>query len=155
VHPFGLGDKDQTVTMNLSSGGSLIGSMMRDFHEGKQIQVQVRSGDAVLRDLGLSPPHVIKIDVEGYEPSVFAGLAETITKHRPIMAFEHIYLSDEQIKELVPKGYLLYLIQNDGSIQTDLSMRRNGIDAMLVPAEKVERIGLEPSHDLNKKGITA
>jgi FkbM family methyltransferase len=145
VHPFGLGDQDQTVAMNLSTAGSLVGSMARDFHEGMQIQVPVRRGDAVLRDLRLSAPQVIKIDVEGYEPSVFAGLAETIAEHRPILAFEHIYLSDQQIKELVPKGYLLYLIQNDGSIQTDLSMRRDGFDAMVVPAEKAERVKLKPS----------
>jgi FkbM family methyltransferase len=59
VHPFGLGDKDQMITMNLSSAGSSVGSMSQDFHEGKQIQVQVRRGDAVLPRIALagSPGH--------------------------------------------------------------------------------------------------
>jgi len=109
VHPFGLGDKDQRITMSLSSVGSSVGSMSRDFHEGRQIQVQVRRGDTARRELGLPAPHVVKIDVEGFEASVFAGLAETIAEHRPIIVFEHIFLSDEQIRELTPKDYLLFL----------------------------------------------
>ena len=88
-------------------------------------------------------PQVIKIDVEGFEPSVFAGLAETIDRHRPILAFEHVHLTDEQIKGLVPKEYALYFIQNDGSIGTDIAMRLNGFDAMLVPTEKAGRVRLE------------
>jgi FkbM family methyltransferase len=144
VHPFGLGDKDQVIAMSLSSAGSCVGSMARDFHEGRQIQVQVRRGDDVRRELRLPAPHVIKIDVEGFEPSVFAGLTETIAEHRPILVFEHIFLSDEQIGELTPKGYQIFFIQDDGSITTDFSLRRQGHDALVVPAEKAGRLRLEP-----------
>jgi FkbM family methyltransferase len=145
VHPFGLGDQDQTITMNLSSVGSSVGSMARDLHEGKQIKVQVRRGDAMRRELRLPAPTVMKIDVEGFEPSVFAGLAETIAEHRPIIFFEHIYLSDEQVKALIPKNYLHFFIQDDGSIQTDFSVRHGGHDVIIVPAEKSGRVKFEPA----------
>ncbi|HEV7926019.1 MAG TPA: FkbM family methyltransferase [Verrucomicrobiae bacterium] len=145
VHPFGLGDKDQTITLNLSAAGSSVGSMSRDLHEGKQIQVQVRCGDGVRREQGLPAPQVMKIDVEGFEPSVFAGLAETVAAHRPILVFEHIFLSDEQIRKLIPKNYALYFIQDDASIITDFANRRQGHDAILVPAEKATRLGLQPT----------
>jgi len=145
VHPFGLGDEDQMITLNLSAVGSSLGSMSRDLHEGKQIQVQVRRGDAVRRELGLPAPQVMKIDVEGFEPSVLAGLTETIAEHRPILVFEHLFLSDEQIKELVPRDYALFFIQDDGSITTDFSERRKGHDAIVVPAEKAGRLSLEPT----------
>jgi len=145
VHPFGLGDKDQAITLNLSSAGSSVGSMSRDLQEGRQIKVQVRCGDAVRREVGLPAPQVMKIDVEGFEPSVFAGLAETITEHRPIIIFEHIFLSDEQIRGLMPSGYALFFIQDDASIITDFAERRQGHDAILVPAEKAGRLGLEPT----------
>lgn len=148
-HPFGLGDKDRMITMNLSSAGSLVGSMTRDFHEGRQIQVQVRRGDSVRHEMQLPPPNVMKIDVEGFEPSVFAGLAETIAEHRPIIVFEHIFLSDEQIRELIPRDYLLYFIQEDGSIATDFSVRHNGHDAIVVPAEEVGRLNLEARRGLS------
>ena len=143
MHPFGLGDKNQVITLSLSSAGSCVGSMARDFHEGKQIQVQVRRGDDARRELPLPAPQVIKIDVEGFEPSVLAGLAETIAAHRPIVFFEHIFLSDEQVRGLVPKDHLLYFLQDDGSIATDFSQRRRGHDALLVPAEKAARFKLE------------
>jgi FkbM family methyltransferase len=145
VHPFGLGDKDQMINMNLSSAGSSLGSMSRDFQEGKQIRVQVRRGDAVRRELGLPAPHVMKIDVEGFEPSVFAGLTETIAEHRPILFFEHLFLSDQQIRELMPKDYVLFFIQDDGSTTTDFSERRKGHDVIVIPAEKAARLNLAPT----------
>ena len=83
VHPFGLGDKDKTIPMSLSSAGSCNGTLARNLNEGKQIQVHIRCGDAVRRELRLPCPNVIKIDVEGFEPSVFAGLSETIAACRP------------------------------------------------------------------------
>ncbi len=141
------------ITMNLSSAGSVVASMSRDFHEGKQIQVQVRRGDAALRELHLPAPNVVKIDVEGFEPNVFSGLAETIAQHHPILAFEHIYLSDEQIQELVPEGYLLFFILNDGSMETDVSKRHGGYDAIVVPSEKANRVrsGQLPRHETLKR----
>jgi FkbM family methyltransferase len=152
VHPFGLGDKDQMITLNLSSAGSSLGSMSRDFHQGRQIQVQVRRGDAVRRELRLPAPQVIKIDVEGFEPSVLAGLTETIAEHRPILVFEHIFLSDEQIRGLIPRDYVLFFIQDDGSMATDFSERRKGHDAIVVPAEQAGRIGLEQPGEHRHRG---
>jgi FkbM family methyltransferase len=143
VHPFGLGDAERTMTLHLSAAGSSVGSISRDFQEGKEIQVQVRRGDAVRRELRLPAPDVMKIDVEGFEPGVFAGLAETIAEHRPIIVFEHLFLSDEQIRELTPTDYRLYFIQDDGSMATDISLRGKGHDAMFVPAEKVGGVKIE------------
>jgi len=140
VHSFGLGDKDQMITLHISAIGSSVASMTNDFHEGQQIQVQVRRGDTARRELSLSPPQVVKIDVEGFEPNVLAGLSETFAEHRPIIVFEHIFLSDEQIKRLVPRDYLLYFIQDDGSMANDFSVRRQGHDAIIVPAEKAGRV---------------
>jgi FkbM family methyltransferase len=43
-------------------------------------------------DSALSPdyvPHLIKIDVEGAEGQVIAGAMTTLTRHRPIVVFEH------------------------------------------------------------------
>jgi FkbM family methyltransferase len=145
VYPFGLGDKDQMITLHLPSSGSCTGSMARDLREGKQIQVQIRRGDTMRRELRLPAPQVIKIDVEGFEPSVFAGLTETIAELRPILFFEHIFLSDDQIRDLIPREYALFFIQDDGSITTDFSERRQGHDALAAPTEKAERLNLVPT----------
>jgi FkbM family methyltransferase len=144
AHPFGLGDSERRMTMHLSAASSSLGSMSRDLQGGKEIQVQVRRGDSARRELGLPAPNVMKIDVEGFESSVFAGLAETIEQHRPIFVFEHIFLSDEQIKALMPRDYALTFILDDGSMTTDFSRRRQGHDAIVVPAEKAATVRLAP-----------
>jgi FkbM family methyltransferase len=136
AHPFGLGDKNETISMNVSSQGSCIGTMTRDLNENRQIQVQIRNGDGVRRELQLPCPNAIKIDVEGFEPNVFAGLSETIAECRPIIVFEHIWLSDDQIRQFAPRGYLLYFIHDDGTITTDFSTRLKGHDAIFIPKEK-------------------
>jgi hypothetical protein len=40
----------------------------------KSVHVSMRRGDDVLRELGVGPPRVMKMDVEGAEPLVLAGL---------------------------------------------------------------------------------
>jgi FkbM family methyltransferase len=145
VHPFGLGNTDEMIMLHVPSAGSSVGSMAQAFQEGQKVKVQVRRGDAVRRELQLPPPQVMKIDVEGFEPNVFSGLSETISEQRPIIVFEHIFLSDTQIQELIPKDYVLHFIQDDGSITTDFSVRRLGHDAIIVPAEKSGRINLKPT----------
>jgi hypothetical protein len=82
----------------------------------------------------------LKIDVEGFEPSVFAGLAQTIATHRPAIVFEHIWLSDEEIRQLIPEGYTLRFILDDGKLESDFAVRRNGHDAVLLPAEKADSL---------------
>jgi len=146
IHPFGLGDKDQTITMSVSSVGSGLGTMLEAQGGGERIQVQVRAGDAVRRELQLPAPDVIKIDVEGFEPNVFAGLARTITEKRPIIVFEHSHLSDEQVGQLVLPDYLRYFLLYDGTASATFESRGRGPDAILIPREKAhlfnpEKIG--------------
>jgi hypothetical protein len=98
--------------------------------------VRIRSGDSLRRELQLPPPSVIKIDVEGFEPQVFAGLAQTISQHHPILIFEHHYLPDEKVKLLIPPDYLLYFLGQDGSASPDIAARKAGRDAILISVEK-------------------
>lgn len=51
--------------------------------EMSEVQVKVRQLD----DLALAPA-IVKIDVEGTEPSVLAGLSRTIERHRPVFLIE-------------------------------------------------------------------
>ena len=49
----------------------------------REVEVEVRRLD----DLGLAPA-LVKIDVEGAEPAVLAGLTRTIERHRPVFLIE-------------------------------------------------------------------
>jgi FkbM family methyltransferase len=136
LHPFGLGDKDGTSAMSISTTGSEVGTLARDLKEDRHIQVQIRNGDAVRRELRLPCPNVIKMDVEGFEPNVIAGLSGTISECRPVIIFEHHWLADDQVRRCAPSGYRLYFIHDDGAITTDFSSRLKGHDAIFIPEEK-------------------
>ena len=47
--------------------------------------ISLRRGDDILQDIA---PTFIKVDVEGMEMAVFAGLGQTITRHRPTIFVE-------------------------------------------------------------------
>lgn len=137
VHPFGLGNKDETVSMDVSSGEtSCTGTIKRDLDQEKSIQIHIRNGDNFRDEFKLGCPNVIKIDVEGFEPDVFAGIGGTIAQCRPVIIFEHIWLSDDQVKNIIPENYLLAFIHDDGVISKEYDNRRKGHDAILLPQEK-------------------
>jgi FkbM family methyltransferase len=136
THPFGMGDTDGSPTMSLSEGCSNLSSLATDFQQGLGVQVQIRRGDTLRRELALPPPNVLKIDVEGFEPQVFAGLSETIAESRPFMIFEHSHLSDEQVSKLTLPNYHLYFILPQGGLTMDPLKRTESVDAIFFPAEK-------------------
>lgn len=136
IHPYALGNKEEVMTLSVPTRGASTASLV-DHAEGKPVQVQVKLGDHLREEEKISPPDVIKIDVEGFEPAVIQGLAETIADSRPTIFFEHIFLNLDQIKAMVPQGYKLLFIQDDGQITEDASGREKGHDAILVPKEKL------------------
>ena len=98
-------------------------------------KVDVKRGDTAVDQFQLPLPDVIKIDVEGFEAEVMRGLEQTIARKRPVIAFEHIFLSEQQILGIVPSAYRLFFIGDDGLIYEGITSRSRGHDALLVPAE--------------------
>jgi hypothetical protein len=76
---------------------------------------------------------MLKIDVEGHEPEVLIGLHQTIYRYRPAIFFEHIFLSDEVLRGMVPTGYRLSFLLDDGSWTKDFHSRHRGHEAFLEP----------------------
>lgn len=93
VHPFGLGSSDRTEAFVSDTAGNLGGSHFLISgsapESGTVTELPIRRGEAAVEELNLSRIDFIKIDVEGFENEVFAGLARTIAAFRPIVAFEH------------------------------------------------------------------
>jgi len=79
-----------------------------------------------------TPPHVIKLDVEGHEVVVLRGLERTLHAHRPVVFFEHLYLSDDQLAALVPAGYRVRSVRDDGTL-TERFDRSVGHNSVLLP----------------------
>ncbi len=136
VHPVALGDQDGELEMAACQDGSQISSVVRSIEGGRTIKIPVRAGDNYRRQLGLPAPQVMKIDVEGFEPNVFAGLSETIAENRPILFIEHAWLSDEQLRQLIPPSYHIRFILHNEPPVDDWAQRKKGLDAVLIPQEK-------------------
>jgi len=90
VLEFGLGDRDGLLQFRPPSGanmgtGSFIGSGPE---ERETLELQVRVGDGAFRELGLPAIDILKIDVEGFERQVLAGLAGRLHSDRPVILFE-------------------------------------------------------------------
>lgn len=54
----------------------------------KRISVSCTSLDAFIKDRGISGVSLIKIDVEGAEPLVFAGMRELLGREHPVVIYE-------------------------------------------------------------------
>ena len=92
VQIFSVGLSDLDTELGFMTGGaSNLGNAHIVATQGGQapsIKVAVRNGDKFVRDNKLLPPTLIKIDVEGHEAEVAAGLAATIEAHTPVIVFE-------------------------------------------------------------------
>lgn len=76
IVPIALG-KARSVAL-FDADGASPNNRIRDESGKGTIEVSVLSGDEALREFELPRPHVIKIDVEGYELEVIEGLQEVL-----------------------------------------------------------------------------
>lgn len=91
IVPFGLGETDEELKYYPGGGGnSGTGTFLpeEDGTYNSSIEIGVRNGDRLFNDLGLPPIDLMKVDVEGFEPFVFRGLAGRIHRDRPIILTE-------------------------------------------------------------------
>ena len=83
-----LSDNRRLDTLNVNSlkpGTGRIGNMQKKRFDLQNIQTV--DGDALISE-GHKPPNFIKIDTEGHEPKVLAGLKSCITESKPIVMME-------------------------------------------------------------------
>jgi FkbM family methyltransferase len=86
VVPFGLGDTDQVLKYYPGGGGNSGSGTFIPEENGTYtdpIDLCVRNGDRLFAELDLPPIDLMKVDVEGFEPYVFRGLADRIQRDRP------------------------------------------------------------------------
>lgn len=88
AYAFGLSDADAELPFQVQQGSNPGTSRFLARTAPGAISLPVRNGDAVIHEHSLSPVAAIKVDVEGHEERVIAGLGRTIARDRPVLFFE-------------------------------------------------------------------
>jgi len=137
VHPIGLGAVREQRQIYVYDHASPLSSIVRELPGATPVTISVFPADSYRTQNGIPAPDVIKMDVEGFEPQVFAGMQETIRVKRSTIFFEHLLMDDETVRELVPLGYELVFLLDDGTLTRDFAIRRRGANGVMVPAERM------------------
>jgi FkbM family methyltransferase len=91
IHPIGLGNENSRKPFfQPAESNHGTGSFVDGFFDANQRggELEIRVGDEVLRNSGVTSIALIKMDVEGYEKLVLQGLRRTLDSSRPVVAFE-------------------------------------------------------------------
>jgi len=135
IHPFGLSDRNAVFTLTIPHGHSTMGTLEAQSTErtGRECEVACRRGDDLVFDEGFKAPHLIKIDTEGHELSVLAGLKQTIAMHKPVIFFEHLNLDLGAVMALMPPGYRIRAVSDlDGELM-DSTRAETCHNSVLIP----------------------
>jgi FkbM family methyltransferase len=81
VHRVALGTQDGSFELFIPDVNAGSASLVRRGGKGRAITVPVKESGPYLAQLGLRPIRLIKIDVEGFEDSVFSGAAGYLRKN--------------------------------------------------------------------------
>jgi FkbM family methyltransferase len=109
IHPVGLGETDRVLPFWSDRGSNLGASRFLEHPEPGCVFLRIANGDNYLEQLGICNVDFVKVDVEGHELSVLRGLARTIARDKPIVAFEHHgqHCAPEEFEEIrsILQGY--------------------------------------------------
>ena len=173
VHEVGLGTANEMLEFFAPTGSNQgIGSFSQDSLErGTEAigQLQVVQGDAYFAEHGIAEAQLIKIDVEGFERPVLAGLRSFLASNRPVLVCEitygesHSFHSVQELLDALPADYRLYQFDKrdpDGRVNKRRGSRakRSGHyqlsefdhwwgdgqdDVVAIPAEKLPLIPMQ------------
>jgi FkbM family methyltransferase len=142
VHAAGVGEPGSTVTIGSGAGGSALPdfySTRLHFTGGEP--VDVRSLDAIVTEIDLPPPAVVKIDVEGTEDVVLAHAQSFLASHQPDILCEILLASNSAAVQatLAPHAYRFYRVERQAlSPQSQLVPSREFRDWLFTPKSSGE-----------------
>jgi FkbM family methyltransferase len=124
VFEIALSDKSGTANLFLNAKSGTSNSLAERNDASETVAVECLTLDDFLKKEPLDQIHLIKIDVEGYEPRVLAGMAETVKAH-PEMAMiveycpENLELAGEfpeaLLEQIAGFGFEFYILHENGS----------------------------------------
>lgn len=137
-HNFALSDRAGKSHLHVPLKRSAYASLGTGSREDgvEMFEIATVTGDELVYDKGYDAPDIVKIDTEGHEILVLAGMSRIITEHSPIIFFEHIVLTDEDIANILPENYEISTVANaDGAILFGFD-RHAGHNSVMIPKGK-------------------
>ncbi|MCC7435609.1 MAG: FkbM family methyltransferase [Methanoregulaceae archaeon] len=123
VHPIALGDADEDLEFYAPPAANTGTASFVKGHAGDANmavgKLRVVRGDPYISTLGLDRLEFIKIDVEGFERKVLAGLEQTLIRFRPLVFLEYSretrasFASLTELTGMFPEGYELAKVVAD------------------------------------------
>jgi len=117
---FGLGSEESRheFYFDSESQNNAMGSFIKTHSASSQSvgELRVRKGDDVINEISPTRIDLIKIDVEGFEGAVMAGLRSTISQFQPFIMFEvtstsmPVFEKEGVLNFLTSTGYEFYEI---------------------------------------------
>jgi FkbM family methyltransferase len=150
VFCLALSNRDSTANFQVSKFSRAMNKLegVGGWNESKVVVEELRSVPTMRIDTllqSLSPPTVIKIDVEGAEMQVLEGGAATISKHRPIILIEGP-------KELWTQMGTFFrthdYIMLDGASKHQIPLEDPVWDTIAVPSEKFRARKVQRTNDI-------
>ena len=138
--PVAASDAPAMLPLYISTDNRGDNRLYASDEERPQVEVEARPLDALLRENKIETVDLIKIDVQGYEPKVIAGLRETIIASPNLTLLTEFWPqgmtdsggdANEFLKTLRELGLTLHELKPDGSLaelnnDTDLIARHQG-----------------------------
>jgi len=127
AYKLGLSDKKSSREIHLYGNSGKNSLFLRSGklnpHEmliGQEV-IDLVTLDDFIRDERLTPPDLIKVDIEGSELYALRGARKTITKYQPILLIEYMeatfkdagYSRSDLLSELRAENYVIYGIPED------------------------------------------
>jgi len=113
---------------------------MREGVRGTPRKVQATTVDAYVRETGVRPD-ILKLDAEGAELNIIAGMTETIERSRPILTVEvgddpakNVSRSRELIEAVMAKGYKAFDARQGDVVPHQLLRKYEYDNILLMPA---------------------
>ena len=145
IHLIALGSEDGTAVLGSglpANSGSR--SLAWSMDKTQDLMIQVRHAGRYLssEEILLNKIDIIKIDVEGFEKSVFSAMAALLQRDRPVILFELVgkdikggFKSETELRQTLYKNYQLFSVSGSRRAKL-LPFQWDGCEeAVCIPAE--------------------
>jgi FkbM family methyltransferase len=144
IYGKALGDCDGSGRLGSGLDGNTGSrSLVWTTDPSKDTGVEIVRADTALAQLNVTRLDLIKLDVEGYERQVLAGLRETLVRDRPMLLFELVgqdvkggFKSEADLRSALPYDSQLYTLAG-GRCAKLLAFDWNAEEAVCIPNENI------------------